>query len=439
MKVYVSSTFVDLREHRAAAIKVLRQLGHEVVAMEDYVADSAVPLKKVLTDVAGCDAYVGIFAWRYGYMPGARPDSATAPANPAPGNANPVRPLVPEGLQLPPPGAAAFGTTSITEWEYLKAKQHGCTILSFLLEDGVPWPPHLCDGAAVGTTNANIQRLRRELTEERLVAYFSSPADLGQKVSTAITVANMSRQMGINLLTPNTDPKLQIAAFGPQITDSGKAMFADAIISAQSMRVVRIDIATEWWSTRLFLLAYLMQRLTEVRRVLVELSAAPPTADEPRPAQFCALLSTETIQRYIAPMHTQIGQFLERVAQRATWPADLKQEATALIEAWTDVIKVDTEQGIQTRVTPPNLKRWFGDAMLSRALHIPDLSSASAFDIARLVDYPSDFVPITTFERVSPAQPAAIQTSKVVDKAALESQLARTYLGDLLNRSGVRL
>jgi Domain of unknown function (DUF4062) len=48
MRIFVSSTFEDLREHRAAAIRVLRQLGHEVLAMEDMVAGSATPLAKVL-------------------------------------------------------------------------------------------------------------------------------------------------------------------------------------------------------------------------------------------------------------------------------------------------------------------------------------------------------------------------------------------------------
>lgn len=138
-------------------------------------------------------------------------------------------------------------------------------------------------------------------------------------------------------------------------------------------------------------------------------------------------------------MHPEIGRFLDSVAQRAAWPADLKQEATVLIGTWTGTMSVDPERAIQTRVTAPNLERWFGDAMISRALHIPDLSSASAFDIARLVDYPSDFVPITTFERTTPGPGDAVPTSKVVDKAALESQLARSYLGDLLNRSGIRI
>jgi len=62
MRIFVSSTFEDLREHRAAAIRVLRQLGHEVLAMEDLVAASAAPLVKVIEMIDRSDAYVGIFA-----------------------------------------------------------------------------------------------------------------------------------------------------------------------------------------------------------------------------------------------------------------------------------------------------------------------------------------------------------------------------------------
>ncbi len=69
MRIFVSSSFEDLREHRAAAIRVLRQLGHEVLAMEDMIAGSAAPLAKVLEMVDRSEAYVGVFAWRYGYVP----------------------------------------------------------------------------------------------------------------------------------------------------------------------------------------------------------------------------------------------------------------------------------------------------------------------------------------------------------------------------------
>jgi Domain of unknown function (DUF4062) len=71
MRIYVSSTFNDLKVHRAACIRVLRQLGHEVVSMEDYVAESSIPVDKVVADVRGCDVYVVLVAWRYGFIPDA--------------------------------------------------------------------------------------------------------------------------------------------------------------------------------------------------------------------------------------------------------------------------------------------------------------------------------------------------------------------------------
>lgn len=159
MKVYVSSTFVDLKEYRAAAIRILRQLGHEVVAMEDYVADSAIPLEKCLKDVQSCEAYVGIFAWRYGYIPG----------EPSPDDLEP--PTIPPGLDLPD---GEYGSVSITEWEYLQATADDKRpILSFLLEEGVPWPPHLIDGFEPKTSKDKIIALRQKLQQGRLVSFLN--------------------------------------------------------------------------------------------------------------------------------------------------------------------------------------------------------------------------------------------------------------------------
>jgi hypothetical protein len=85
MRIFVSSSFEDLREHRAAVIRVLRQLVHEVLAMEDLAAASAAPLAKVLDMVDRSEAYVGLFAWRYGYVPGAYADPVTRQQPTAPG------------------------------------------------------------------------------------------------------------------------------------------------------------------------------------------------------------------------------------------------------------------------------------------------------------------------------------------------------------------
>ena len=92
MKIYISGTYRDLQRHRSAVATVLRRMGHQPIGMEDYVAEGAKPLHRCLADVVACDAYVGIIAWRYGFVP----TDAGAPGT-----------LLPTGTSL--------GGTSITE------------------------------------------------------------------------------------------------------------------------------------------------------------------------------------------------------------------------------------------------------------------------------------------------------------------------------------
>src|ERR1041384_3955289 len=76
-KVYVSATFLDLQDCRAAVQLALRRLRVEDMAMESYVAEDRRPLERCLADVASCDVYVGIFAWRYGFIPAGYHQSIT--------------------------------------------------------------------------------------------------------------------------------------------------------------------------------------------------------------------------------------------------------------------------------------------------------------------------------------------------------------------------
>jgi hypothetical protein len=69
VKVYISSTFRDLHEYREKVRLALSQLGYEGVAMEYYVAEGRRPVEKCLADVTSSDIYIGVLAWRYGWIP----------------------------------------------------------------------------------------------------------------------------------------------------------------------------------------------------------------------------------------------------------------------------------------------------------------------------------------------------------------------------------
>jgi hypothetical protein len=240
-RIYVSSTFVDLREYRAKLIETLRQLGHKVIAMEDYVAEHQIPLEKCLEDVSSCEMYVGVFGWRYGYIP---PDD---PVN-----------------------------LSITEREYRRAEQEEMPRLVFILEASEPWPPHYIDAfTGDGKKGERIKSFREELKQKRLVSFFTSPDDLARTVSVSVSLHTVKA-----LLQPLKRSAESVAS-AQGIPPSGSSdmvalgssyikPIVEAIMGlvreAKDARVLVIDLLREdyWWSTRLFLVAALTAKYTSV-------------------------------------------------------------------------------------------------------------------------------------------------------------------------------
>jgi hypothetical protein len=67
IRVFLSSTFVDLREVRAQVSYRLQQIfGAQLVTMESFGSDSAPPEISSIRRVRECDIFVGIYARRYG-------------------------------------------------------------------------------------------------------------------------------------------------------------------------------------------------------------------------------------------------------------------------------------------------------------------------------------------------------------------------------------
>src|SRR5499433_268465 len=102
-RAFVSSTFVDLKDHRAHVISSLRRAGFSVDPMEDWTADSDEPKKFSQDRLDGCDLCVLLVAFRRGY--------------------------VPDGESL-----------SITQLEYEAALKKRIDILPFMLDENAPWP-----------------------------------------------------------------------------------------------------------------------------------------------------------------------------------------------------------------------------------------------------------------------------------------------------------
>jgi hypothetical protein len=421
MRIFVSSSFEDLKEHRAAAIRVLRQLGHEVIAMEDMTAGSWAPLAKVLDMVDRSEVYVGIFAWRYGYSP----QQAIDPAQPVAGLGPNVKGSKP-------------GETSITHYEYLRAVERGLPVMAFLLDERYPWPPEFVDGfdrtRAGAQQNADkIQALRLLLQQERVVSWFTTPSDLEARVSAAVTAAGLTRQLDLQA-TAALPPGAGTAS--DSRPDTG---IAQAIIDAQ--HALKIDLAETWWSTRLYLIASLAERLTEARRILIVDSLRTQTPVPPHAAQidehFVGQLSTGSILSVVGAMSPHLQTFEDTLKLRPLVYSETKAEINELIQVWNNIFAQTSEFSIKVDSTAELLRRWFGDAMLTQALDISDLGRASPVDILRMLDYPNEFVPVLTRHERSANGVLAARRVDVVDKAALNARLARSYLVELLDRARI--
>jgi hypothetical protein len=382
--------------------------------MEDFVAGSEVPLKQMLDKVERCELYVGLFAWRYGFVPKTTVKSGDDPADP----------------KVP---GATYGTTSITHYEYLHANAKAIDRLAFLLDERVPWPPYLVDGfstldPAAPKDATAIRALRSELQLSAVVSYFSNPSDLEARVSAAVTVAGMSRQVRLNLAG--------VGQAVDTVNDSAPEQgIRQTIRNAGQQRVLKIDLNTIWWSTRLYLTSALAERLTDVRRIVVA------QGDE-----FVGLLSTQWIMSTLAAMHPTLAAVGKKLLQRRTILPDSDAEMTAVFALWTAAFggpdARQQEEATKVVLTADLLRRWFGDAMLQQPVHILDLSRATVIELLRILDYPSKFVPVVS-RLLAQSAPAATGTEQppepiqVVDKSALNSQLAQSYVTELMDRARI--
>lgn len=236
-QVYISSTFEDLRSHREAAYMNLRGLPVTVKAMEDYLATDERPLAKCLKDVRSSQIYVGLFAWRYGYIPRRN---------------NPKK-------------------KSITELEYRQAQESGAERLVFLTRSDHPWSPAFID-AVVGKDREakQIMNLREELREELICDFFTTADNLAAKVTGAVAMA-LSREPVVAFTLPReiTDVSV-IRKFGSTLTPEIIEKIKGAMDDAAGSRVIEIHLGSgrTWWSTRLFLLAALAESFTDIQSLM---------------------------------------------------------------------------------------------------------------------------------------------------------------------------
>jgi hypothetical protein len=256
---------------------------------------------------------------------------------------------------------------------------------------------------------------------------------------------------------------------------SAETGIVEAIRSAGDRRALKIDLRSTWWSTRLYLIAALAERLTSVRRILIVKSvsqaaqAGPaaravvmgsgimPVPIVPAPAvpsggaamagdheEFVGQISTNSILAALRARIPDLEAFEAVLRNRPASYSALEAEISELIHEWRKSFEPPTaaagpvparEVNVKVDLSPDLLRRWFGDAMLREPVRIADLQRASVVDLLRLLDYPGDFVPVVTRWRMDGTN--AAERVDILDKVALNARLAHSYLSELMDRARI--
>ena len=142
-KIFISSTFTDLTEHREAVQKAIRKTGAIDISMENFGSTDNRPLdecKRIINEET--DLFVGIYAHRYGY--------------------------VPDGFEK-----------SITEMEYEEAINSKIPVLIFVVDEDEPWSKKFID---FGENETKLMSFKDKVGKERIWTKFTNKDNLASSV-----------------------------------------------------------------------------------------------------------------------------------------------------------------------------------------------------------------------------------------------------------------
>jgi hypothetical protein len=184
--VFISSTSNDLRDHRKVLREALLYAGYHPNDMADFGARVDGAVSACLEEVEESDLFVGIYAWRYGFIP---------------------------------PGSEI----SITEMELRTAAELGKPCLLFVLDETFDWPAERRDE---GQAAEQLQALKRQIDAEWVRTTFTTPDNLAQKVLSSL--ARLEKQEHKR----TREAALSIIS-GPQSVEDARNAIGQALVDAE--------------------------------------------------------------------------------------------------------------------------------------------------------------------------------------------------------------
>jgi hypothetical protein len=187
MRVFLSSTAVDLINHRLAVAAALERLGLALARMESFGTRPTDPVSACSEEIEDSELFVGLYAHRYGHIP--------------------------EGSEI-----------SITELEFDRARNLRRPTFCFFVEEGYPWPEDMIEQ---GPGEDKLRKFKSKIEKLVIRDVFTTPDMLATRVASSV---------GRYLLS---DPRRQNAR---KVVESALSNLADlsAAVFVDLMRLVNV-------------------------------------------------------------------------------------------------------------------------------------------------------------------------------------------------------
>ncbi|MDT5155778.1 MAG: hypothetical protein QOH51_135 [Acidobacteriota bacterium] len=148
MKVFISSTFAELKDYREAVRNQLDKLEIQGTRMETFGSDEKTPLNVSLKKLEECDIYIGIIGHTYGSTP---------------------------------PGEDRSYTQCEYERAYELMQEGRMRLLLYLADEGIDLPASILKKAGAPSL-VKQDEFRKRLQGNHTTAFFNSPVELAQQV-----------------------------------------------------------------------------------------------------------------------------------------------------------------------------------------------------------------------------------------------------------------
>jgi hypothetical protein len=273
------------------------------------------------------------------------------------------------------------------------------------------------------TGGAEIVRFRSVLGGAHLAGIFHSPDNLASLGAPAVAIQGMNRHMAERALKQDqVGGRIDSFVTGSGLYDSTIQAIQEMVSNAGSTRAMVIDLGTgdAWWSTRLYLLATLLQSLTGVRQLVFTHPGG----------RFAGMASPAAVRDGLCRAFPEIANFDSTLRNNPGGSEDTEREIARCVGAWNTQMS-GIELTVKVGVRWPLVVQWLGERLITRCITLDAESGLTTAQAQKIIESLIPDVPVEQQIRSASGEGDVAGPSPqlmVVDRDAFALEVAREWV-----------